>query len=265
MTDLFSYQMHDQTERPGQWFSQDVHNIIRHRYDFAATFAENKRVLEVGVGHAMAARLLSKKAANYVAGEFSDENIELIRNRKDIQIPLAQFDAHYLPFKPNSFDAIVTMAMIYYLDLEKFLDQAKILLANGGKFVFCTSNKEIPGFVAAPYTKTYFTIPELNKILVSKGFDTAFFGAFLAPGGTYRRRKTKAIIKNTLKTMITALPSGNKLWLSLRKNYTGQTSPLPWHVEEIKAESADCISLPNDQTNRDYRIIYGVATLRKPI
>lgn len=263
MTDSFSYQMHDQTERPGQWFPKDVHNIIRHRYDFAAKLAVNQRILEVGAGHAIAARMLSGTAKHYVAGEYSDENIDLIRARKDIRIPLVQFDAHHLPFKQASFDLIITMAMIYYLDFAAFLDEVKTVLVPEGKLIFCTSNKEVPGFVAAPYTKTYFTIPELNHILSQKGFDTEFTGAFLAPGGTHIRRQTKAIIKNTMKSIVSMLPSGKNLWLHLRKNYAGESMPLPWHVDDIVAESSALTHLPNDKTNRDFRIIYGVATLRK--
>lgn len=182
MNHLFSYHMHDQTERPGQLFCQDTHNIIKHRYEIAANLARNNRVLEVGAGHGIACRLLKKKAKHYIAGEYSDENISMLSARQ-IGSPVIQFDAHQLPFVKDSFDLIVTLAMIYYLDLNKFLSEARSVLKKGGKLFFCTSNKDVPGFVPSPYTTQYYSVPDLHRLLKQNGFSCEFYGVFPAGGG----------------------------------------------------------------------------------
>lgn len=263
MTYESSNQMHDQTERPGQLFPQDVHNIIKHRYDFAASLAHGKKILEVGAGHGIAARLLKNSAKQYVAGEYSDENIELI-SEKPLTNPVVQFDAHQLPFVANSFDLIIALAMIYYLDFEKFLQQARLVLNSQGKLFFCTSNKDVPGFVRSPYTTQYYSIPELNHILKKYGFDCEFYGVFPAPGGNVLQRKIKSLVKRIAKECISHLPNGKNKWQGLRAKKMGVGIPLPWHVDEILSDNAtqQMVSLPVDRINQDFRIIYGVATLK---
>ena len=77
-----SCDLHDQTERPGQKLPLDAHEIIKQRYLMAERLARNKCVLEVGAGHGIAMNFIANAASNYIAGEFSVENIELIKSRK---------------------------------------------------------------------------------------------------------------------------------------------------------------------------------------
>ena len=259
INNTFSYQMHDQTERPQQYFSQDTHNIIKHRYMLALSLSSGKRVLEVGSGHGIAMHDLSQQAEWYVAGEYSDENIRLMQKKKNNEVPIIQFDAHNLPFLPHSFDIVITLAMIYYLDFEKFLKEVKSVLKPGGTLFFCTSNKDVPGFVAAPYTTKYYTIPELNQLLIKNGFECQFQGAFSAIGGSYFQRKMKACIKTIGKFFITGFPGGSLLWQCLRAKHVGETIPLPDSVSDIIAEKQVMFQLESNKRNHHYRVIYGIA------
>lgn len=261
MNTLFSQQMHDQTERPGQPLPLDTHQIIAHRYALAAELATDKVVLEIGAGHGLGAKLLSEQAQYYLAGEYAAENIDLL-NQRDAPIPCVQFDAHQLPFCPESFDLVVALAMIYYLDLSQFLPQVYEILKPGGEFFFCTSNQDVPGFVPSPYTKAYYSVPELAALLSEQGFETSFFGAFPAGGGSLLKRRARAILKTSAKSLFRVLPNGGQAWQKLRSKSMGETAPLPMHVEEIETDDISRHALSAAHRNYDYRIIYGLA--KKP-
>lgn len=259
----FDQNMFDETERPGELFPLDTHQIIRHRYDMVLPVIQGRSVLEVGAGHGLGARILAQHASRYVAGEFSDQNIELFK-RRSLNCQILKMDAHQMPFSPGSFDVVVALAMIYYLDFEKFLDQVRNVLTSKGKLFFCTSNKDVPGFVSAPYTTDYFSVPELNRLLRKHGFECEFKGAFRAQGGNYYKRKIRATLKNTSKALVSSLPMGEKLWKNLRKKSLGALKPLPWNVDDIQSESVvEVVSLDPTQVCDAFRIIYGVATKTK--
>ena len=78
MNSQFSHNMHVFTEKPGDLLSADAHKIIKHRYEVAAKYSQDKSVLEVGVGQAIGSQRIAKVASSYVGGEYSTENIDLI-------------------------------------------------------------------------------------------------------------------------------------------------------------------------------------------
>lgn len=254
--ETFSEKMFDQTERPGQLFPIDTHQIIKHRYYTVLPLAKDKDVLEIGAGHGMGSKLLSANAKSYTAGEYSKENLDILKNR-NFKGNVVQVDAHQMPFEDNSFDVVIALAMIYYLDIEKFLKEVRRVLRPNGVLFFCTSNKDVPGFVPSPYTIKYFSIPEFDQILKNNKLQPRFKGAFEASGGNDLVRLTKAHLKNSAKRVINALPGGNALWLSLRKSSQGDFYPLPENIEEIKYENElDAVELASNSIDRKFRIIY---------
>lgn len=256
----FSWNMHDQTERPGQPFPKDTHLIIKHRYYEALSLAENKDVLEIGAGHGIGSTLIASKAKTYTAGEYSDENIEYLKTyRKDIHC--VKVDAHDMPFEDNSFDVIIALAMIYYLDIDVFLKEVRRVLRPGGKLFFCSSNKEVPGFVPSPFTTKYFTVPELKGVLDKHNFNSEFTGAFQAAGGNIFRSRIRALVKNSAKAFIQALPGGKVLWLRMRNSNQGEKFPLPENVQDIQFElETKKKRLNPDLKDNSHRIIYCNAT-----
>ncbi|MCG2695663.1 methyltransferase domain-containing protein [Candidatus Parcubacteria bacterium] len=89
-----------------------------------------KEVLEVGAGHGIGSEYIARYARSYVAGEYSSENIQLIIE-KEAFVRCVQMDAHKLPFVANSFDLVLALAMIYYLDLNSFVYEVKRVLNAG--------------------------------------------------------------------------------------------------------------------------------------
>lgn len=254
--ETLSFGMHDQTERPGQKLPLDAHKIIKQRYLLAEKLSSKKSVLEVGAGHGIAVNLLSGVASDYIAGEFSNENIRIINDRGIGNLKFVQMDAHNIPFKNKSFDLIIAMAMIYYLDIEKFLTEVKRLLKPNGVLFFCTSNKSIAGFVPAPYTTGYYSVSELNNILVKHGFENKFYGGFLSPGKTGIYRKLRAYIRDIAKYFLFKLPFGAQYWEKMRNRSLGGVEKLPWNVEDIGVDEEDVDSISSDVDNKTHRIIY---------
>ena len=84
------------------------------------------------------------KKANRVVGCDIDEDIlkypnETYKDREDITV--MQADAQNLPFDDNSFDVVMLYEAIYYLpEPEKFVNEAKRILKDGGVLIICTVN-----------------------------------------------------------------------------------------------------------------------------
>lgn len=260
---LFSQEMHEYTERPGQLLPVDSHNIIRHRYDVAVHLGAGKKVLEVGAGHGIGSEYIAQHALSYVAGEYSSENIQLIIE-KEAHAKCVQMDAHNLPFGANSFDLVLALAMIYYLDLNSFVHEVKRVLNAGGILFFCTSNKDVPGFVSAPFTTAYYSIPELEKVLAAAGFNCEFFGAFPKFAKSSGVAKTKVAVRDVAKKIIKKIPLGKHIWLAMRNKSLGGLKELPREVDQIEVGGdwrENFVRLPNGVCNNQYRIIYCVAQL----
>ena len=170
-----------------------------------------------------------------------------------------------MPFSNSEFQIINALAMIYYLDMERFLKEARRVLSIDGTLFFCTSNKDAPGFVKPPFTSNYYSISELNNVLQKNGFEAEFYGSFARYGQSEGLAKFKVFIKNIVKTMINIFPYGDKLWGNMRDKHLGGLKKLPKNIDDIELDEAwdsDFHALQNDISNTQYRIIYCIAKLK---
>jgi ubiquinone/menaquinone biosynthesis C-methylase UbiE len=253
-----STEFFDETERPGQPFPVDTHMIIRDRYEFAAELAKGQRVLEIGCGAGFGLQHLASVAESLHAVEYSTENLELLRSNFGDNFAVAQADAHALPFAAGQFDLVIAMAMVYYLDMVRFLTEVHRVLSADGVLLFCTSNKDVPGFVTAPHTTGYFSVPELKRAVENAGFECQILGAFPAKGKLSRRR-VRAWIKNVIKIIVTKLPGGELVWRSLRQRTHVDVRPLPRCFTEMERPDATRLLLETDRPDRTHRVIYAVS------
>jgi len=253
--------MHVFTEKPGDLLSADAHKIIKHRYEVAAKYSQDKSVLEVGVGQAIGSQRIAKVASSYVGGEYSTENIDLIRN-KGLNQNFIQVNAHYLPFHDNSFDLVLALAMVYYLKFDIFINEVKRILKPNGKLLFCTSNGNVPGFIPAPFTTEYYSIPELNRKLNKHGFQCKFYGAFPRFNKYVVIVKLKVFIRDAIKLIIRFIHNGDKIWIYYKNKSLGGLVALPNRVEEIEYDdyrNQHFAMLADNEINEQYRVIYCVA------
>ncbi len=259
LADNHSAHLHSETEMPGSLFNRDTLEIIRFRYDFAASYMDGKDVLEIGSGFGLGLDYFSRRAATVVGGEYSEENFRLCQELRGTNIKVVRMDAHHIPYGDCSFDVVVALAMVYYLRMDEFLLEARRVLRPGGTLVFCTSNKDVSGFVPAPYTVKYYSVPELSDILRKFEFDATFFGGFKAAGGSVLTSRVRGVIKFMAKGIMHLLPGGNKMWQKIRRRSLGETFPLPIDVSLIKPSDERLNTL--DETRRDYihRVVYVAA------
>ena len=251
-----SSDLHGQTEKPGMRVPGEAHRIIALRYRLAIELARGRRILEVGCGAGLGIEAMLQASKSYVAGEFSNENIDILRKRWGNSLRLMRMDAHLLPFMPGSFEVVVALAMIYYLDLSRFIEGVRRILVPGGWLFFCTSNPDVPGFVPSPFTTSYYGVPALSSVLAAYGFTKRLRGAFPSAGGSLLRRRCRAMIKNVAKSCVQSLPGGKRAWADWRNRLQGEHVPLPANVDPEIAAMEPIVDLDPMQADRRYRVIY---------
>lgn len=244
--------MFDWTERPGSLQPLDARRVIEHRYSLATARARGRRVLEVGSGASMGLRALAKVAELAVGCEYSIENLEHTPPAERGAVVCG--DAHALPFRDASFDLVVAMAMVYYLRMDEFLAEVRRVLRPGGRLFFCMSNTDIPGFVAAPHTTRYYSIPEMRDVLSRAGLAAAFGGAFPTAIRSLWALRARAVVKGVAKTIVTGLPGGGELWSRWRVGRLGELAPLPHDVPIVDVDDTE--PLPADAIDTTHRVIY---------
>lgn len=266
MDKKFSNDMHAYTEKIGDFLPIDAHHIIKHRYLVAEFLSKGKKVLEVGVGQEFGMQTIAKSARQYIGIEYSEENV-LYLNQVQSNYKIIHGDAHAMPFSNSEFEIVNALAMIYYLELKKFLHEVRRVLVPEGCLFFCTSNRDAPGFIKPPFTKNYYSIPDLNKIIEEQGFEADFYGSF----ARYKKNESKkfaqfkVFIKNIFKSIIKILPFGENLWTIMRNKHLGGSKKLPHDIKDIAMNNTwndDFHALEKNIINNQYRVIYCIAKLK---
>ena len=95
-------------------------------------------VLDVGTGTGFLSIMLTEMGFNVVGLDISREMLRRAREKaKEMHIEFVQGDAENLPFKTESFDAVVNRAVLWTLpDPERALAEWKRVLKSGGRLCF---------------------------------------------------------------------------------------------------------------------------------
>jgi ubiquinone/menaquinone biosynthesis C-methylase UbiE len=256
----FEEQMHSQTELPGKLIFFDDLHYISHRYRYVLDLADKKDILEIGAGSRIGKKEISTLSKSYIGLDISKKNISrCLPLEKEFGIKFIWGDAHNIPFADNSFNLIIALAMIYYLDIDNFLNEAKRILRPNGKLFFCTSNKCVKGFVPAPYTTKYYTVPELDEILNNHGFTGRFKGAFEQKSSLLR--SILIFIKNSIKFIFFTFRLKG-YWPMMRNFYKGTKVTIPEELSDFP--EFEVLTTPIDPNVKDSRnrIIYCESELK---
>ena len=198
---------------------------------------------------------------NEKMGRWEDEKLRScedgkLRNWKiDIQI----MDAHNLDFSDDSFDLVLLFEAIYYLkDPDKFVTEAERVLRENGNLIICTVNKDWDDFHPSPYTYKYFSVPELYEILKGKFDAVMMYGGFTVNNNGIKNKVISFIKRMAVKFNL--IPGSLKARAYLKRIFMGKLIPLPAEVYEGMAPYESPVSIPVDKINKDFKIIYAVAS-----
>jgi lipopolysaccharide/colanic/teichoic acid biosynthesis glycosyltransferase/ubiquinone/menaquinone biosynthesis C-methylase UbiE len=155
------------------------------RYHLAGLLATGKRVLEVGCGTGMGLAYLSRRAARVVGCDVSETLLAEAREHLPA-VDLVQASAGSLPFDDGSFDVVLMLEMLYYVDDQPAaMAEAVRVLTPGGSVMVCAPNPTRPGFNPSPFSHAYPDVQGLAQLLAAQGLEVSVFGAFrVIPAGS---------------------------------------------------------------------------------
>ncbi|MBF0532478.1 MAG: class I SAM-dependent methyltransferase [Candidatus Omnitrophica bacterium] len=252
-----------ETELPGRVINLDTLKIIAHRYYWVSQYVSGKKVLEVGCGPALGLGYLSKISAIYVGGDITRASLQQARDYYGTRSKLVGMDAHHLPFKDKSFDVIVCVAAVIYLELPLFLNECRRLLQPDGQLLINTPNKHIPDFQPSVLSRRYYSVPELSSLFSNHGFHADFFGAFIVPA-PIRRRLQKLV--SSLMSLGTKCLSGLHLDTGIKKFLMKKKVNVVLKNEIDKTDilltqDIPIVPVPSSKLDKEHRIIYVLARL----
>lgn len=128
---------------PGQ-AGIDLWNEHLARYAFAAPFATGRRVLDAGCGAGYGSAELAPTARSVLGVDASPDAVRYARDHysaRNLQFLAASCAA--LPLPDSSLDLVVAFEVIEHLvEWQRFLDEARRVLAPAGQFIVSTPNQE---------------------------------------------------------------------------------------------------------------------------
>ncbi|MEM6754370.1 MAG: class I SAM-dependent methyltransferase [Cyanobacteria bacterium P01_C01_bin.38] len=113
------------------------HNSHYHHFLLKQLPLKCKTVLDIGCGTGEFSRLLAKRAYKVIAIDLSPNMIEVAKENSKLytNIDFQFADVLQWDFPPEKFDAIVSIATVHHLPIEKLLPNLKAALKPGGKLI----------------------------------------------------------------------------------------------------------------------------------
>jgi SAM-dependent methyltransferase len=154
-------------ERPGHGDNFD-YDEARHlaAYDYAATLAGGKRVLDAGCGEGYNTQSLARVAAHVTGVDYSAEAIAFCK--RTWTAPNLRFE-HVDLTRPggfeDTFDLVVNFQVLEHIEDDRaFLEALRARLAPGGALLLTTPNR-LMSFSENPYHVREYTADELRRLL----------------------------------------------------------------------------------------------------
>jgi SAM-dependent methyltransferase len=247
------------TELPESGATREQLARLYHRYHVAKQYAADKRVLEVACGAGLGLGYLAKTAATVVGGDYTDGLLHTAQSYYQGRVPLLRMDAHFLPFRSQSFDLVFVFEAIYYFaDAKRFIAEARRLLNTNGTLLIGTVNKDWSEFAPSPFSTRYFSVPELRDLLRQEGYASPeFYGAF--PTNVDSPKHKIVSLVRRLVVALNLMPKTLEGRARFKRLFYGSLTPLPSEVTDGMTELEPSVSISGDTPNTDYKIVYVVA------
>jgi demethylmenaquinone methyltransferase / 2-methoxy-6-polyprenyl-1,4-benzoquinol methylase len=111
-------------------FGQDFawkHEIIR-------AVGDRSHILELACGTGILSSMLARRGKNVAGIDLTFEYLH--ESKRKLNAPIAQGTAEVLPYRSESFDAIVSSYLAKYVDVQRVVDECCRVLRPGGLVVF---------------------------------------------------------------------------------------------------------------------------------
>lgn len=245
------------TEGPGIRITKEAASMILTRYAFAADLCRGREVLEVASGPGMGLGYLAQSALRVVGSDCEQCFLEQARRHYSKRVSLVRLDAHALPFRDDSFDAVVLFEAIYYLpNPEAFVHECRRVLRSDGILLICTVNPRWPGFHPSPHSVRYLGGSELQEMLRMGGFDAQLYAAFPLPPPTLAR--TGLLQLRRLAVRLDLIPRTMKGKEVVKRVFSGRLIELPPEITSDFAETSPIVPLTAGREDQ-YKVLYLVA------
>ena len=250
----------DVTELAGDEVSKEQVDRLCNRYYWAGTYCQGKDVLEAACGTGQGLGYLSEISRTLKAGDFSEEILEIAKEHYGNKIDVKQFDAQDMPFPDNSLDIVILFEAIYYLtSAEKFVQECKRVLRDGGYILISTANKDLYDFNPSPYSYKYYSAIELNELFSKYGFSVECYGDTPINKVPLRQKILRPVKSAAVKfNLIPKSMTGKKI---LKKFVFGNLVEMPAEINESTALFNPPEKIPIDKPNMDFKVIYCCAKL----
>lgn len=220
-------------------------NLLEQRLVSDLLPARGQRIIDIGCGYG---RLLPCYADRFADVVLFDGSVSLLRHARESAggcATLVAGDVAHLPFKPASFDAILSIRVLQHLaDLEGALRGVQRILARDGRFVFSYHNKRnahrILHYLKSRRVSDPFSLDsaEVSPTLISH--HPSRVAALLASVGLseplYRGAVAVDSVANITGKLGRQAPSG-LVWAG----FTGRHMLAPWLIGRSLAESGDAL------------------------
>jgi len=246
------------TEQPAQAASKEQLDMLLTRYSFAASYCQDKDVIEVACGAGMGLGFLQKRARRIAGGDADPENLDLARRHYGLKIPLLRLDAHAMPLRDESLDVIVFFEALYYLSCpEDFFRECHRILRPEGRIVISTVNREWADFNPSPFSKKYFSARELSSLVLAFGFRCQMYSAFSAERNSAKKKVLSVIKRGAMSLGL--IPKTMKGKAFLKRIFYGKLKGLPSEITDDMATNRTPSPLPAEGLVLDHKVLYLVA------
>jgi ubiquinone/menaquinone biosynthesis C-methylase UbiE len=134
------------------WFGKNAEVYSKQSYEYAQKcrtkfIRKNIKnigglILDVGVGSGkLTSKYSNSKDDNIIGLDISLNMLKEAKKNLNV-IPLVKADGEFLPFRDNSFDAIICSELLYYLEKpEMFIQESKRVLKKNGTLLIISNNQ----------------------------------------------------------------------------------------------------------------------------
>ena len=132
--------------------------------------------------------------------------------------------------------------------------EARRVLKENGVLLICSANKDWTDFNPSPFSKKYFSAPELFSLVHQEFSDVRLFGAFPVS----KERIKDRIISALKRTAITFhfMPKTMKGKEKFKKIFFGKLVTLPEELKQGITEYLPLVEISNEHPNSQYKVLF---------